>query len=61
MGELAERMEELDKNKSIYVICRTGTRSDLAAKQLAEAGFSKIYNVLPGMTGYEGELEKEVK
>lgn len=61
MGELAERLTELNKDETIYVICRTGTRSDLAAKQLAEEGFNNIYNVLPGMTGYEGELQKEVE
>ena len=61
MGELANRINELDKEQTIYVICRTGTRSDLAAQQLAEAGFTNIYNVLPGMTGYTGELQKEVK
>ncbi|MCM3721016.1 sulfurtransferase TusA family protein [Solibacillus isronensis] len=61
MGELAQRMNELDQDQTIYVICRTGTRSDMAAKQLAEAGFTKVYNVLPGMTGYEGELQKEVE
>ena len=61
MGELAARMNELDKNQVVYVVCRTGTRSDLAARQLAEAGFTKVYNVLPGMTGYEGELQKEVE
>ncbi|MER1999372.1 MAG: sulfurtransferase TusA family protein [Lysinibacillus sp.] len=61
MGELAERMNELKKDDTIYVICRTGTRSDMAAQQLAKAGFTKIYNVLPGMSGYEGELEKEVQ
>ena len=61
MGELADRMNELNKNEAIYVICRTGTRSDMAAKQLVDAGFTNIYNVIPGMTGYAGELEKEVK
>lgn len=61
MGELTDRMNELNKEEAIYVICRTGTRSDLAAQQLAAAGFTKIYNVLPGMTGYEGELQKEVQ
>ena len=60
MGELANRMNELSKDEEIYVICRTGTRSDLAAQQLAEAGFTKVYNVLPGMTGWNGELQKEV-
>ncbi|MER2108869.1 MAG: sulfurtransferase TusA family protein [Solibacillus sp.] len=61
LGELSMRMNELDQAQTIYIICRTGTRSDLAARQLAEAGFTTIYNVLPGMTGYEGELVKEVK
>lgn len=61
MGELAARMNELDKDQAIYVICRTGTRSDLAAQQLADAGFTTVYNVLPGMSEYTGELEKEVK
>ena len=61
MGELEARMNELDKAQTIYVICRTGTRSDLAAQQLAKSGFTKVYNVLPGMTGYEGELQKEVE
>lgn len=61
MGELNARIGELDKEQEIYVICRTGTRSDLAAKQLTESGFTNIKNVLPGMSGYNGELEKEVK
>ena len=60
MGELVNRLGELNKDEEIYVICRTGTRSDLAAQQLAEAGFTKVYNVLPGMTGWNGELQKEV-
>ncbi|MCH7321197.1 sulfurtransferase TusA family protein [Solibacillus sp. MA9] len=61
MGDLQDCIAELNKDETVYLICRTGTRSDLAAKQLTEAGFTKVYNVLPGMTGYEGELEKEVK
>lgn len=61
MGELADRIGELNKDEAIYVICRTGTRSDMVAQQLVAAGFINIYNVLPGMSGYEGELQKEVK
>ncbi|WP_274309677.1 sulfurtransferase TusA family protein [Solibacillus daqui] len=61
MGELQGRFNELNKDEAIYVICRTGTRSDLAAQQLVAAGFTNVYNVLPGMTGYEGELKKEVQ
>ncbi|WP_107838436.1 sulfurtransferase TusA family protein [Metasolibacillus meyeri] len=59
LGELDTRMHELKKEQPIYVICRTGKRSDLAAKKLASAGFDKVYNVLPGMVEWQGELEKK--
>lgn len=58
MAELSARMTELDKDQEIYVICRTGKRSDLAAQKLAANGFAKIFNVLPGMTAWTGELKK---
>lgn len=61
MGELEARLAELDQDQEIYVICRTGTRSDMAAKVLANKGFKKVYNVLPGMSEWNGELEKEVE
>ncbi|WP_156289472.1 sulfurtransferase TusA family protein [Oceanobacillus salinisoli] len=60
MGELESRLEELDKEEEIYVICRTGKRSDLAAQLLANNGFTKVYNVLPGMNEWNGNITKEV-
>ncbi|MEK4425559.1 sulfurtransferase TusA family protein [Solibacillus sp. FSL K6-1523] len=61
IGELEARMKELDMDHEIYVICRTGTRSDMAAQTLSNAGYTKVYNVLPGMTGWTGELETSIK
>lgn len=58
MDELSARMDELNKEQEIYVICRTGKRSDLAAQKLASNGFTKVYNVLPGMTAWTGEIKK---
>lgn len=55
LDELEERMDELNKHQTIYVICRTGQRSDLAAQQLTERGFSKVINVVPGMSQWTGE------
>lgn len=59
LGELEERISELDSNQDIYVICRTGRRSELAAHKLVEKGFQRVYNVLPGMKEWNGELIKE--
>lgn len=60
LGELEERLDELDKEQEIYVICRTGKRSDLAAQKLSQKGFTKVYNVLPGMGSWNSELSKEL-
>lgn len=60
LGELELRINEIDDNKEVYVICRTGTRSDLAANMLSKAGYKKVYNVLPGMTGWTHPLKREV-
>ena len=36
---------------TIFVMCRSGSRSAMAANQLAEAGFSQVYNIIDGMEG----------
>ncbi|WKA54533.1 sulfurtransferase TusA family protein [Planococcus shixiaomingii] len=58
LGELENRLEELDSKKEAIVICRTGNRSDFAAKQLAEKGFERVKNAVQGMTEWNGPLEK---
>lgn len=58
-GELENQLEKLNRSKTIYVICRTGNRSDYAAQLLAEQGFSNVVNVIPGMSEWAGVLDKE--
>ncbi|MGF9964376.1 sulfurtransferase TusA family protein [Bacillus rhizoplanae] len=58
-GDLDERWSELDKTKLIYVICRTGNRSDLACQLLEKQGFLNVKNVVPGMSQWQGTLEQE--
>jgi len=58
MGELDSRLSELKPTDEIYVICRTGNRSDLACQLLDEKGFKNVKNVLPGMTQWMGSIEK---
>ena len=55
LGDLEDRIDELNKEDIIYVICRTGNRSDLAAQKLAENGFTQVYNVVPGMSQWTGK------
>lgn len=57
LGDLAERANELDSQSSIYVICRSGARSDFGAKILMNKGFNKVTNIVPGMMAWEGDIE----
>jgi rhodanese-related sulfurtransferase/TusA-related sulfurtransferase len=57
LGELETRLHELQKEKEIFVVCRTGSRSDFAAQKLAESGFTKVVNVVPGMSEWSGKTE----
>lgn len=57
--ELLDRTSELpaDKSTPIVVYCRSGRRSALAAEQLAELGYTTIYD-LGGITSWPYEIVK---
>lgn len=61
LGQLENRFDELDKDKEIYVICRTGSRSDLASQKLTENGFVNVKNVVPGMNNWTGNTANITK
>lgn len=46
-------IQKLDKEKTYYVICRSGSRSLKAANQMKEAGFENVINVKGGMQAWE--------
>ncbi len=58
LDELEARMNELNQDQTIYIVCRTGSRSDLAAQKLAENGFSNVWNVIPGMSQWTGTTDR---
>ena len=57
-GELSEQLTTLNKHDEIYVICRSGNRSDFACQQLKEEGFTNVKNAVQGMVKWTGDLEK---
>ncbi|MBU9714197.1 sulfurtransferase TusA family protein [Evansella tamaricis] len=60
IGELTNRLHELNGEDNIFLVCRTGNRSDLAAQLLVENGFKKVKNVVPGMSAWNGPMESGV-
>lgn len=50
-----QNVKKLDKNKAVYVYCRSGKRSLKAAEKLAELGFKNIYNLDGGYVKWNEE------
>jgi adenylyltransferase/sulfurtransferase len=60
LGQLAERMNELDSASDIVLHCRSGVRSAKALRQLREAGFRKLRNLDGGILAWAEEVEPEM-
>lgn len=55
LGDLDNRHLELDHEKPIYVMCRTGRRSAEAQKKLRALGFKNVINVVGGIEAWKKE------
>jgi len=60
LGELPERLAELNQNDEIAVHCKTGGRSARAVKILQNAGFGNVYNVEGGITAWSEEIDPSI-
>ena len=57
-GDFKEKMENFDREKPIYIYCRSGSRSANAGRILEEMGFKEIYDLKGGILSWKGKLEK---
>ncbi|HEV2814809.1 MAG TPA: rhodanese-like domain-containing protein [Solirubrobacteraceae bacterium] len=52
LGDLAQRAEELPRDRTLVMICRSGTRSAMATEALRASGYD-AYNVDGGILRWE--------
>lgn len=52
LGDLAARVDELDRGKLLVIYCKGGYRSSIATSILRRAGFSDIANLSGGFDGW---------
>ncbi|WP_339158483.1 rhodanese-like domain-containing protein [Paenibacillus sp. FSL W8-0186] len=55
LGQILERLGELDADEELIVICHSGNRSGLACELLEEKGFN-VVNMTGGLLAWEDEL-----
>lgn len=52
-SNFAEKVNKLPKNKKVYLYCKTGIRSEKAAKVFDKAGFTKTYMLEGGILAWK--------
>lgn len=60
-NNLKNNLNNLDKNKTYLIYCRSGNRSGQALKIMKDLGFKKVYNMIGGIIDWESKkypLEK---
>jgi rhodanese-related sulfurtransferase len=60
MGQIAERVGELDPNSSTVVICRSGGRSAEVARFLSTRGFEKVFNLAGGILAWSRDIDPKI-
>jgi adenylyltransferase/sulfurtransferase len=60
LGELPQRIAELDSDENFAVHCKSGARSAKAVKLLQDAGFQNVHNVKGGITAWSEEIDASV-
>ena len=60
-SDFNKQVEELDKNKPVYVYCAVGGRSGKAMSKMKAMGFKEVYNLAGGFNAWKKlgyEIEK---
>lgn len=57
-AEFTSGIEKLDKDKSYFVYCRSGMRSEMACKVMENVGFKNVNNLANGIKNWDGSIEE---
>ena len=60
MGQIADRLGELDPAQETVVICRSGGRSRQVARFLSTHGFVSVYNLVGGILAWSRDLDPRI-
>jgi rhodanese-related sulfurtransferase len=60
MGQIPDRLAELDKTYTILCMCHAGGRSAQVARFLADQGYDKICNVTGGIDAWSLQVAPQI-
>jgi rhodanese-related sulfurtransferase len=60
MGQITERLSELDPQGATVVICRSGGRSLEVARFLSARGFGSVFNLVGGILAWSRDIDPKI-
>jgi rhodanese-related sulfurtransferase len=60
MGQIAQRLGELNPERETVVICRSGGRSLQVARFLAAEGFGRVFNLVGGILAWSRDIDPRI-
>lgn len=60
MGQIADRLSELDPRQETVVICRSGGRSLQVANFLQSRGFASVWNLSGGILAWSRDVDPTI-
>ncbi len=59
-NDVANRLNEIDRDREVVVHCKSGGRSQRIAEFLKQAGYERVANVAGGITAWSDEIDPKV-
>ena len=60
MGQIQARLNEINPEAEIVVVCHHGIRSNSVANYLARNGYAHLYNLAGGIDAWAREIDKNM-
>ena len=61
LGQLPARLNELDRESDLVILCRVGGRSAQATNYLIQNGFTKVRNMTSGINGWAKTVDPTMR
>lgn len=61
MDQIADRLDELDKDADYVIVCRSGARSGRVAAYMQSVGFTRVRNLVSGMNGWAATVDPDMR
>jgi sulfur-carrier protein adenylyltransferase/sulfurtransferase len=61
MNLIPNQMEYLERDKTYYILCRSGARSANVTSFLTQNGFNSVFNIKGGILAWADQIDKTMQ